>query len=253
MTEADPAADRGVAASMQAQIAPAPKPDAATVDRRVHDLVMQFENLGGRGLGCEFGIFQRDCGAEPLGLLRWADMPYEGLVSALQSRFDGVGTPEQTELFTTAISGGRGEYCTRDRRDMMFMRAFVYQDEVPFDKMYAASCRRLQFLARKLINDLEQGSKIFVFRLTDRNLTEPELGRLHVAMRAYGDNSLLYVRYADAEHPNGMVELAKPGLLIGYIDRFKMSPTGELSAAPPTASWLRICQNARELWRSAHS
>jgi hypothetical protein len=106
----------------------------------------------------------------------------------------------------------------------------------------------LQFLSRKLIEDLEQGNKIFVYRLTDRHLSDAELDRLHAATRAYGDNTLLYVRYQDAEHPNGTVELVKPGLMIGYIDRFKMSRTGELSAAPPTASWLKICQNAFEIW-----
>jgi tetratricopeptide (TPR) repeat protein len=248
MTESDPAADPIVAATMAAQFAPAAKPDASAVDRQVSDLVMQFESLGGRMLGCEFGIFQRDCGAEPLGLLRWADMPYKGIVSALETRFAGVGLPENTELFVSAISGGRGEYCTRDHRDMMFMRAFIYEDEVPFDKMYASSCRRLQFLSRKLIEDLEQGTKIFVYRLTDRNLTDAEINRLHAATRSYGDNTLLYVRYEDAEHPNGTVELVRPGLMIGYIDRFKMSRTNELSAAPPTASWLQICRNASEIW-----
>jgi len=246
----DPVGDPAAAAAMAAQVAPAPKPEAGAVDRQVRDLVLQFENLGGRGLGCEFGIFQRDCGAEPLGLLRWADMPYEGIVAVLESRFEGVGSTANTELFVSAISGGRGEYCTRDRRGFMFMRAFIYEDEVAFDRMYASARRRLQFLARKLIEDLEQGNKIFVFRLTDRNLTEAELARLHAAMRSYGDNTLLYVRYEDAGHPNGTVELAGPGLLVGYIDRFKMSRTGELSASPPTASWLKICQNAWELWSS---
>ena len=132
----------------------------------------------------------------------------------------------------------------------MFMRAFIYEDEVPFDRMYASACRRLQFLSRKLIEDLEEGNKIFVFRLTDRQLSEAELGRLHAAMRSYGDNTLLYVRYEDAGHPNGTVELAGPGLMIGYIDRFKVTPTGEISAAPATASWLKVCQNAWELWGS---
>jgi hypothetical protein len=251
MTEDDPTADpaaTAVTAAMEANFAPAPKPDAGSVNRQVRDLILQFESLGGLQMGCEFGIFQRDCGAEPLGLLRWANMPYEGIVRVLESRFAGVGTEENTVLFTTAVGGGRPEYCTRDRRGMMFMRAFIYEGEVPFDKLYASSCRRLQFLARKLIEDLEQGSKIFVYRLSERDLSEAELDRLHTAMRSYGDNTLLYVRREDAEHVNGTVELVKPGLMVGYIDRFKVAPSGEISAAPPTASWLKICQNAWELW-----
>jgi tetratricopeptide (TPR) repeat protein len=244
----DPTAEPAAESPMDHPLAPAPKPEAGAMDRQVCDLLLQFESLGGQKLGCEFGIFQRDCGAEPLGLLRWADMPYEGLVAALESRFDGVGSEENTELFLSDISGGRGEYCIRDRRGMMLMRTFIYEDEVSFEKMYAASCRRMQFLARKLVEDLEQGNKIFVYRLTDRNLSEAELDRLHAAMRAYGDNTLLYVRYEDADHPNGTVELGKPGLLIGCIDRFKMSPTDEIAEVPPRESWLGICENAWHLW-----
>lgn len=226
----------------------APKPDPEGIDLQVRDLVMQFASLGGLGLGCEFGIFQRNCGAEPLDLLRWADMPYNMLVSALESRFEDVGSPEQTEMFLSAVGGGRSEYCTRDRRGMMFMRTFIYEDEIPFDKMYAATCRRLQFLTRKLIGDLEQGSKIFVFRLTDRYLTTEEIDWLHAAMRRYGDNTLLYVCYEDPAHPNGTVVSVRPGLMIGYMDRFKLSSTDKLSAAVPTASWLAVCKAAYALW-----
>jgi predicted Zn-dependent protease len=242
MTEGDP-----TAAAALAQLAPAPIPDPDNADQQVRQLVMQFESLGGRGLGCEFGIFQRDCGAEPLGLLRWADMPYEGLLSALLNRFEGVGSEEHTVLFTTAIGGGRAEYCTRDKRDMMFMRTFVWEDQTPFERMKVSAFNRLRFLSRKLIDDLAQGSKIFVFRLTDRNLSGAEVDALHSAMRSYGDNTLLYVRYEDSSHPNGTVEVVKPGLLIGYMDRFKMARTGELSAAPPTASWLAVARQAYSL------
>ena len=248
MKESNPTA--GPVAAMVAQFAPAPKPEAGAVDPQVRDLVLQFESLGGHELGCEFGIVQRDCGAEPLGLLRWADMPYEGLVAALKSRFAGVGSEENTELFLSATGDGPDEYCTRDRRGFMFMRTFISADEMPFDRVYPAACRRLQFLARKLIEDLEEGNKVFVFRLTDRHLTEAELGRLHATMRSYGDNALLYVRRGDRAHPNGTVELAGPGLMVGYIDCFKISPAGEISAASSTPSWLKICQNAWELWSS---
>ena len=212
------------------------------------ELVMQFESLGGTGLGCEFGMFQREFGAEPLGLLRWADMPYDGLIFALESRFDGVGAPEHTEVFVNR-ENSRPEYCTRDRRGFMYMRAFVYEDEMPYERMSKQALRRLTFLKDKLIADLEAGGKIFVYRLTARNLSAAELARLHTAVRGYGDNMLLYVSYEESEHPNGTVELAAPGLMIGYTDRFKMTADGQLSASPPSASWLAICRNAHALFR----
>ena len=59
---------------------------------------------------------------------------------------------------------------------------------------------------------------------------------------------LLYVRYEDPDHPNGTVELAAPGLMIGYMDRFKITVDGQLSASPPSASWLAVCKSAHALW-----
>jgi tetratricopeptide (TPR) repeat protein len=233
----------------------APREPAATAASESQDpraamreIVMQFESLGGTSLGCEFGMFQREFGAEPLGLLRWADMPYDGLILALENRFEGVGSPENTELFVNR-ENARPEYCTRDLRGFMFMRAFIYEDEMPFERMWKQALRRLGFLRDKLIGDLESGSKIFTYRLTKRNLDPAELARLHAAVRSYGDNMLFYVRYEDAEHPNGTVELAAPGLMIGYIDRFKITPDGQLSANPPSASWMALCTRAQALWR----
>jgi tetratricopeptide (TPR) repeat protein len=209
----------------------------------LRELVMRFESLGGRGIGCEFGMFQREFGAEPLGLLRWADMPYEGIIQVLESRFEGVGDPANTEVFVNE-ENERREYCTRDLRGFMFMRAFVYADEMPMERMRKQAFRRLAFLKDKLIADLQAGGKIFIWRTTERNLSDPEIARLHAAVRAYGDNVLLYVRLQDETHLNGLVEQVAPGLLIGYIDRFKLSPDGVLSSSPASASWLGICRAA---------
>jgi hypothetical protein len=48
----------------------------------------------------------------------------------------------------------------------------------------------------------------------------------------------------DATHPNGHVERRAPGLLIGYIHRFNLSPEGVLSSSPASASWLHLCRAA---------
>src|SRR5579872_556023 len=207
-------------------------------------VVMRFESLGGSGHGCEFGLVQRKFGAEPLGLLRWADLgaDAEGLIAALDTEFAGIGEPEHTELITLP-TGGRNEYWTRDRRYWMAMRAFIFEDEIPYDKMYAQACRRLQYLRRKLVEDLGDGGKIFVYKNMFRDPTEDELGRLHAAVRRYGDNTLLYVRFADVDRPNGTIDAAAPGLLVGYIDRFAFSPKNE-PQGEATLSWLALCQEA---------
>jgi tetratricopeptide (TPR) repeat protein len=233
------------ASAVEGEAAPHDDADPRAATR---DLVMQFESLGGRGIGCEFGMFQREFGAEPLGLLRWADMPFEGIVRVLESRFAGVGHPDNTEVFVNR-ENARPEYCTRDTRGFMFMRCFVYEDEMPMERMRKQALRRIGYLKDKLIEDLESGSKIFIWRCTERTLRDEEIARLHRAVRAYGDNMLMYVRLMDNDHENGSVELVSPGLMVGYMDRFKMSPEGVLASNPASASWLQLCRNAAVRWR----
>jgi len=214
----------------------------------MNDVVKDFESLGGAGHGCEFGLFQRSYGVEPLGLLRRADLGAELLIAALEARFDGVGLPENTLVFTPP-SAGRAEYWTRDKRYWMAMRCFIPADEVPYEKMVTQACRRIQFLRRKLIDDLEAGEKIFVFKSLTRNLTDEELARLHRATRRYGSNTLLYVRYEDAENPNGSVRVAGPGLMIGYVDRFSFS-RDDKDLGSAVDRWAAVCRKAHAIWRS---
>jgi tetratricopeptide (TPR) repeat protein len=241
-------------AQRDAQITPAVAKDedvgasGGGLEFPARELVMKFESLGGSGHGCEFGIFQREFGVEPLGLLRWADLGHEALAEALETGFEGVGLPEQTELFVPP-STGRHEYWTRDKRYWMAMRTFVPADEIAEDKMFERVCRRLQFLKRKMIEDLAGPSKVFVYKVIARNLRQEEVGRIHRAMRAYGDNTLLYVGYADRDHPAGTVELARPGLILGYVERFAFAPD-DTNLGPATEGWLAVCRAAYDLWQS---
>ena len=211
------------------------------------ELVMQFESLGGTGHGCEFGIFQRMSGAEPLGLLRWADLSVEYLVAALESQFEGVGKPEETIVFQPADSD---EWWTRDRRYWMAMRTFVKASDVPYDKMVATACARLQFLQRKLMEDLSEGRKIFVYKNMFRDLNREELSRLYKAVRMYGDTTLLYLRYADANHPDGTVRRVRKGLLVGYVDHFAFSRDNK-PLGPIDKTLMGICREALRWHRPA--
>lgn len=217
------------------------------------ELVSQFESLAGTRQGCEFGRVQRALGAEPLGLLRWAQMTFQNLLDCLNADFEGVGTPEQTILSLYAdhpLPGSNEakdpEYITRDKKYQMTAHTFVKRSQVPFERMYTQSCRRITFLKRKLMEDLAAGTKIFVFKLGDRALTGEQLEALYEAMRRYGDNTLLYVRLCGSDHPSGSVELVKPGLIVGYIDHFSLADDG-LPRTPSIAAWTSICKQAWQL------
>ena len=220
-------------------------------DPEMYEVMMSFEEFGGALFGCEFGGVQRAFGAKPLGLLRWADLAPENIISVLEQRFEGVGLPENTEIFIYETGEG-GEYGTRDKRFHMAMHTFVQADSAPADKVFHDACRRLRYLSRKLMGDIESGGKIFVYKLTYDSLTAAQLGRLHSAVRSYGPTTLLYVRYSDQDHPDGSVEVVAPGLLVGYLDRFGVSRDGK-GLPLPINSWAAVCRQAREIWRSGAS
>src|SRR5256885_894206 len=75
----------------------------------VEQLMMRFESLGEN---CEFGLAQRRCGAEPLGLLRFSSAPLPVLLAGLRARFEGMGEPEQIDI---QVSDNRQEYLVVDR------------------------------------------------------------------------------------------------------------------------------------------
>jgi tetratricopeptide (TPR) repeat protein len=215
-------------------------PEIASAARNDRGLMMHFESLGGSGHGPEFAAVQQHFGAKPDGLLAWADLGYDLLVGALESRFNGVGLEENTIVFAPDHSD---EWWTKDKRYWMAMRSFIRTDHVDAGEVAAEACQRLQSLRRKLIGDLEAGEKIFVFKNMHRNLDEAEINRLHAAIRAYGNPTLFYVRYADESHPAGTVAAAAPSLLIGYIDHFAYSPDNE-PIGPVDGSWLALCEQA---------
>ncbi len=211
----------------------------------VRTLSMQFESLGGDAVGCEFGLFQRAFGAEPLGLMRWAALDAGQLVAYLEGQFAGMGSEESTTVIERDY-GGPLEYEIKDSRFGMSMRSYVMCSEMSRDQMLSQARRRLQFLSRKMRDDLASGSKTFVYRTALSRLTHEEILGLRAAMRRYGENWLLYMRYSDSQHPSGLVELVDQGLMIGYLDAFHARP--DASHGPQNlGGWIEICRRAHRL------
>jgi len=214
----------------------------------ISDLLMKFENLGAPVWGCEFGFVQRKFGAEPISLLRWAGVNTHRLIEALETRFEGVGSPKQTILHLPVDS--QMDYHTRDTRYWIELHTFVYRGDMPEEKLLAQCCPRIRYLRRKLIEDLESGSKIFIFRPGVPIPDAEQLDHLHRAMRSYGDNTLLYVLCDDPDHRPGTVEIVKPGLMVGYLSRLSWSPQTGVGT-PDFSCWVRLCAEAYRLHGSA--
>ena len=229
-------------AAIPTEMQPGEPPTAAA-------LVEYFESLGGGdGQGCEFGVFQRAVGAEPMGLLRWSNMEPTDLVRALAAGFAGVGDEAQT-LIGKAKWLHKEEYVTSDSKYGMYMHSFLSTDDIDGEKAKFILRKRLKILTTKMVADLSKGRKIFVYRMLSRNLSDEEIDAIHTEIRKFGDNTFLYVRYETESEPNGTVQAIRPGLLIGYIDRFAFS-RDITRIGPADESWLTICRNAYRLWSS---
>ncbi|HET6608386.1 MAG TPA: WcbI family polysaccharide biosynthesis putative acetyltransferase [Rhodopila sp.] len=203
-------------------------------------LLRHFESLGGAVRGAEFGHFQHNLGVAPLGLLSWADLAARLVIDALEQRFEGVGDPETTIVFRHSHGS---EWWTRDTRFWMAMRTHVQAQSESPDDAVPEILERLHSLRDRLLIDLREGRKLFVFRDLVHNLEAARLDRLHAAIRSYGPGTLFYLRYEDTEHPAGLVEAVKPGLLIGYVAHFSFSRQNQY-IGPIDDVLLSLCRRA---------
>ena len=191
-------------------------------------LMLRFESLG---QNCEFGVVQRHYGAEPLGLLRFSSTPLHLLVAALNNDLAGIGEPENTKLGVQT-----GEYVTSDSRYHMLMHTFIRAGDDDPQKRHGSFCRRLQYLRDKLLGDLADARKIFVYSWEEA-AEDSDIRDLHRALNRFGANRLLFVRAADREHAAGTLRKLDDGLLVGYVDRLEIEN-------PSFSVWLELCTQA---------
>ena len=217
-------------------------------DRRT--LLLGFESLGS---DCQFGMVQRRYGAEPLGLLRFNTVTFGGLMAALANRFQDMGAEDTTEMITLP----NAEYFIRDRRWGLGMHTFNFVGQIDAKDLYDRFCQRVVFLKRKLLQDLAEARKIFVFY--PPGLEAGDLRMLHGAIKALGPVTLLYVTTLDfaptAPHAAlaGSVRQIEPGLFVGDLSRGGRDPLGTgispsmigcTSAVGPERPWI----NDSQLW-----
>jgi len=204
------------------------------------ELALKFESLGEN---CEFGLFQRRCDAEPLGLLRFSSTFMRNLIRGIDNQFDGLGRAEDIEPRLEGES--RREYMIHEKKFGLVYHTFVYEGQRSVWLMREQESARLKFLLRKFMEELAAGEKIFVYK-RNASVSEEEILPLHMALNRYGENTLLWVLPAVPDRPAGTVEVMMPGLLKGYIDRF----APDINAHDFSFDgWLRVCANACALDR----
>jgi hypothetical protein len=200
---------------------------------------MHFESLG---QNCEFGLLQRHFLAEPLGLLRWATTRPPSLLRALQARFEGTGSPEQMRLLSR-----NGEYGLFDLAYKIDIHTAIRTHEAEADLIHAKQCRRTGFLKDKLLKQLADHKRIFVYFDTEQ--TDQSMMAIHAALSDFGPNRLLWVRVKDAAHPAGSIDVLNETLIVGYIGRQGLQ-NGVWNIC--TGSWLDVCEAVYRAWAPAH-
>ncbi len=209
-------------------------------------LLLGFESLGGSGPdgGCEFGGVQRERGAEPLGLFRWATVSPPNLIACLTGRFAGIGEADRTTVYLHD-KDPQALWQIGDKTYGTAMHSFVPSSDVPHDRMLILACKRMSYLRDKLIADLEHPAKIFVLKVAGRQVTDKETEALSQAIRSYGQGELLCVCPADGSHPAGRILPAAAGVFIGYIDF-----SGRLDVVQRHSAWESMCEAMLKLSRT---
>ncbi len=211
-----------------------PSPDALAAAAMLTpaELMAKFESIGEN---CEFGLVQRRCDIEPLGLLRFSSAPLPKLMNALRARFEGLGSLDMLEA---RLSENGREYMVEDKRFGFLYHAWTLAAEALPEQIELRESRRVPLLVRKLIEDLTLGEKIFVFHGMDP-LSISDALELAVIVQSYGPNVVLWVELADSKHPAGTVEQIVPGLLKGFMDRFA---PGDDAYDLSLDCWIKVCK-----------
>ncbi|WP_158933064.1 hypothetical protein [Acidisphaera sp. S103] len=201
----------------------------------IPQIALKFESLGEN---CEFGLFQRRCDAEPLGLLRFSSTFMRNLIRGIDNGFAGLGEIDDIE---PRLEGApRKEYMIHEKKFGLVYHTFVYEGQRSIWLMREQESARLKFLRRKFLEDLELTDKIFIYKFGS-GVSEEEILPLHMALNRHGEATLLWVVPAERDRPAGTVEVVMPGLLKGYIDRFAPDDNAHDFSFE---GWLRVCANA---------
>jgi hypothetical protein len=224
--------------------------DSATHDPArlpLKDLRLGFESVGDN---CEFGIVQRLCGAEPLGLFRFCSAALQELIAGVNEDFAGMADRDNLLLALDDTPVDRAkEYLFHQKTYGLIFHTSVVDGEMNPEALFLREQRKLAFLHAKFMEDLAEARKIFVVK-RNHPLAESEAVPLWHALRRHGPNTLLWVVPADAAHPGGTVEVRCDGLLKGYLDRF--APYEDANNVS-LECWVTLCLNAVEARSRMHS
>ena len=210
--------------------------DAAAAERitgvPVRDLVTGFEMLSGN---CGFGLMQRDFDAEPLGLLRFMGAEQNVAIEMLDNDFAGLG--QNISCFVS--NDEHREWMISDSVYSLYYHTMVLERDASEAEILQKESRKIEFLRRKMLSDLETPSKIYLF--VDRfGMPRSAAIALQLALRRKAGHPLLWV--CEGDRFSEQVEVAGDGLTKAYLtvrDRGNDREIEEIDR-----QWLTVLTNA---------
>lgn len=207
---------------------------AASAGPTLDTLAKTFEGLGDN---CEFGLVQRYCGAEPLGLFRFSSVDHDALIHALDTDFRHYGGADDTEILVSTT----GRLYVRSRRYGIAYNTSDFVEQTAPASIHRREVGKLAYLRRRLLEDLADGAKILV-RKGDSDAQADALSR---AIRRHGPGTLLSVTAAEPGESAGRA-VWRDGVLSGRVRRFAPYET---AYAIDLESWVDLLRDADRLVR----
>ena len=211
------------------------RPDLAPLMRKVESL----------GVSCELGLIQRHCDVETIGLFRFGYAPFDGLIRALEEKFANVGSLDALGTFTA----DNLEYNSLHATYGFEFHSGHFADRISEAELLDKIAAHFRFLARKLMDKLGSGNRLFVYRPESPVPSRENALRLSDALGHFGQPVLLWVELTDDPAKFGTAEWTVPGRVItGYLDWFAKV---NYAAAMPFDYWISMLQTAVELWEAS--
>jgi hypothetical protein len=139
--------------------------------RRRHRWIERFSSLGE---SCEFGMVQRQLGAEPLDLFRFSFTRPGQLTSAVGEGLRDLYDSKKLDVKLTPRIKGDSVDCVFAPSYYFAFYASEPEGRPDLEAFATAERRRLAFVTRKFMEDCEDGAEIFVF--TTRYAAAEEAG-----------------------------------------------------------------------------
>jgi hypothetical protein len=200
------------------------------------ELLSRFESLG---QSCDFAYAQRELGIEPIGLLRWGAIETHRAYLGILHRFAGMEDGSSIRVY---MPPGEEEYWSNEKiYDMNFHTQIMRGQQSP-EAIAERERRRLPFLQRKLLEDIDSGEKIFILK-RPHPMHDAEALAIWAVLNLYAPITLLYISPHPEAEP-GAIDIIGPALFRGYVDQSRHE-------GPTTQTWLSACANALQTAKAA--